>query len=191
LTFPVFLLTFSLSQPLTDFVFGSRYHGSGTILAILSLGYYVQAAFGFNGTTLTIYGRVGYTAAMNLGLAILSFALGFLLISRYGAMGAAISTCSIIVLHNIFKQVGLLLFTDVKLLDPRYVRVYVTIAIGASGMLVVQLVSDLSVIVSAVIAAAIFIATLRLNRDLLDIDKTFPELRRLPLLPQLLGKKQP
>lgn len=191
LTFPVFLLTFSLSQPLTDFIFGSRYHGSGTILAILSLGYYVQAAFGFNGTTLTIYGRVGYTAAMNLGLAILSFALGFLLISRYGAMGAAISTCSIIVLHNICKQVGLLLFTDVKLLDPRYLRVYVTIAIGASGVLVVQLVSDLSVFVSAVIAAAIFIATLRLNRDLLDIDKTFPELRRLPLLPQLLGKKKP
>jgi O-antigen/teichoic acid export membrane protein len=189
LTFPVFLLTFSLAQPLTEVLFGTRYHGSGAILAVLSLGYYIQAAFGFNGTTLTIYGRVGYTAAMNLGLALVSITLSLLLIPRYGPIGAAISTCSTIVLHNFFKQLGLLLFTDVSLMDWRYVRVYLTIAIGACGMLVVQWLTELSVIFSVLIAALIFVGTLRLNRDLLDIEKTFPELLRIPLLPLLLGRK--
>lgn len=188
LTFPVFLMTFSLAQPLTELLFGTRYHGSGALLAVLSLGYYVQAAFGFNGTTLTIYRRVGYVAAMNFGVALLSICLSLLLIPRYGAMGAAFSTCTTLIVHNIFKQVGLLLFTDVRLFDRRYLRVYLLVACGAGAMLAVQWLADLSVYLSTVVAALLFVGTLRMNRDLLDVDKTFPELLRLPLMPQLLGR---
>ncbi|MGH3035465.1 MAG: oligosaccharide flippase family protein, partial [Gaiellaceae bacterium] len=57
LSFPVFALTFSLAQPLTETLFGSRYADSATFLTLLSVGYYFNAALGFNGLTLKVYGR--------------------------------------------------------------------------------------------------------------------------------------
>src|SRR5690606_6629489 len=59
-SFPVFAVTFSLAQPVTIFLFGERYADSGIILAILSLGYYFNAALGFNNHTLRVYGVIRY-----------------------------------------------------------------------------------------------------------------------------------
>jgi O-antigen/teichoic acid export membrane protein len=188
LSFPIFLVTCSLAQPVTEFVFGVSYRESGVLLCVLSLGYYVQAAFGFNGRTLTIYGRVGYLAMMNIVVVAASLCLALFLIPRYGALGAAISTSSTLILHNIFKQVGLLLFTDVHLFDRRYLRVYLLVAVGAAGMLGVQLLTEASVFLGIGIAALLSIAMLRINRDLLNVEETFPELLRLPLMPLLLGR---
>jgi O-antigen/teichoic acid export membrane protein len=188
LTLPVFLLTFSLAGPVTEFLFGVRYEQSGVLLAVLALGYYVQAAFGFNGTTLTIYRRVRYVAAMNLGVAVTSITLSLLLIPRYGALGAAIATSTTLILHNIFKQVGLLLFTDVRLFDRRYLRIYAVVLTSAAVLLAVQSLAALPVFVAVGLAAILSLATIWLTRDLLDVERTFPELLRLPFMPRLLGR---
>jgi O-antigen/teichoic acid export membrane protein len=186
LTCPVFLLTFSLASPLTTLLFGVRYEGSGVLLGLLSLGYYVQAAFGFTGTTLTIYRRVKYVAISNLVVAFISCVLSFSLIPRYGALGAAIATSTGLILHNIAKQIGLMFFTDVRLFDRRYLRVYLLIAGGAVALLLVQWVTP-SVFVSVPLAALMSLAVLWLNRDLLDVEQTFPELLRIPFF-KLLRK---
>jgi O-antigen/teichoic acid export membrane protein len=109
LSFPVFALTFSLSGPLTETLFGARYADSSTYLTLLSLGYYFNAALGFNGLTLKVYGRLRYVVFINVVAAFVNLGLNLILIPRYGPLGAAIGTCLTLVLHNFLKQAGLLL----------------------------------------------------------------------------------
>ena len=75
---PVFLLTFSLAEPITVLLFGERYAGSAAYLAILSLGMYFNAALGFNGLTLKVIGRVRYVVILNLFAAGANVALNLL-----------------------------------------------------------------------------------------------------------------
>jgi O-antigen/teichoic acid export membrane protein len=56
ISFPVFVVTFSLAQPMTMLLFGERYANSGIVLALLSFGNYFNAALGFNTYTLRVYG---------------------------------------------------------------------------------------------------------------------------------------
>ena len=93
LSFPLFALTFSLAEPVTSTLFGERYEGSGVYLSLLSLGYYFNAALGFNGLTLKVYGRLRYIVTINILAALVNLGLNFILIPRYGALGAAIGTC--------------------------------------------------------------------------------------------------
>jgi hypothetical protein len=93
-----------------------------------------------------------------------------------------------LILHNIFKQTGLFLFTDVRLFDRRYLRVYLLVALGAGGMLAVQWFAGTSVYIGIALAAVLSIGLLRMNRDLLNVEETFPELLRLPLMPLLMGR---
>src|SRR5829696_1447387 len=57
-SFPVLVTTTAFAEPATVTMFGERYAESATILALLSVGYYVSAALGFNGVTLRIHGMV-------------------------------------------------------------------------------------------------------------------------------------
>jgi len=190
LTFPVFVASFSLGQPLTVLLFGARYEGSGTILALLALGYYFNAALGFNGTTLTIYRRVWYVSALAFVTAIFNVAINLILIPRYGALGAAIGTASSLMLHNLLKQAGLLLGTGVHVLDRRYLRVYAVIVCSTAGLWAAQHFGDLPAVVSFPLAAAVCLFVVRSNRDLLDVTETFPEMMRIPFIPLLLGKSR-
>ena len=46
LSFPVFIVTFALAGPVTVLLFGSRYADSGPILALVSVGHFLNAASG-------------------------------------------------------------------------------------------------------------------------------------------------
>ena len=188
LTFPVFIASFSLCEPLTLLLFGERYAGSGTLLALLAVGYYFNAALGFNGTTLTIYRKVWYVAALTIVAAVVNVSLNLILIPRYGALGAAIGTTSSLVLHNVLKQAGLRFGTGINVFDWRYLRVYVVIAASAAGLLAAQHFAHLPQAMSFLLAGLAFVYLIRANRDLLDVTDTFPELMRLPLIARLLGK---
>jgi O-antigen/teichoic acid export membrane protein len=188
LSFPIFVLTFSLAGPLTLLLFGARYEGSAPILAILALGYYVHAALGFNGTVLTIYRKLRFVVGLNLIVAVASIAANLVLIPRYGALGAAIATSGTLILHNVLKQAGLLLGTGINVFEWRYLRIYLIIGAGAGGLLAGHLLADVPITVSLALAAAVFLVAIRLNRELLDVRETFPELLRVPFMPWLLGR---
>ena len=91
MTFPIFIATFALADPLTEILFGQRYAASGTYLAIMSLGYYVNAALGFNATTLSAAGRVRAVVRSTASRPVISVVAGLLLIPPFGALGAAVS----------------------------------------------------------------------------------------------------
>lgn len=181
-SFPIFVLTFSLAQPITLLLFGERYEQSALLLALLSFSYYFNAALGQNGLTLKVFGMVRYIVVIN-GLAVVAnLVANVLLIPRYGALGAAIGTAGTLVLHNILKQAGLAMGTGINLFDWRYFRAYLIIIVSTFGLLFVQWLTAAPAYISIGMAVITSLIVVRTNRHLLNIEQTFPELLRLPLV---------
>lgn len=185
-SFPIFLLTFSLAEPITVLLFEERYRGSAIYLAILSIGLYFNAALGFNGLTLKVIGRVKYVVILNVAAALVNVLLNVLLIPTYGALGAAMATGVTLIAHNLFKQYGLSM-AGIEFFVWRYVRVYVSIIAATVAVLAVQVLLRPATPVVLLLAAAASIAVFVVNRRLLDVTDTFPELKRVPLLRRLVG----
>ena len=191
MTFPVFALTFSLAQPLTLLLFGDRYVQSAVLLALLSFGYYVNAALGFNSHTLRVYGKVRYIVVIDALSAVIGLGINLWLIPRYGALGAAIGTTSTLVAHKVFNHVGLFFGgTGIKLFEWGYMRVYLIIAIGTAGLLFVQWLAAPPAYVSFVLAAIVSLLIIRLNRTVFNIEEMFPELLRFPMMRWLLTDRE-
>jgi O-antigen/teichoic acid export membrane protein len=187
LTFPVFLVTSVLARPLTVLLFGQRYADSGTYLALLAVGYYFQAALGFNGLTVQVFGRLGYTVTVNVLAAGYNAGVNLLLIPRHGALGAAIGTSSALVVHNLLKQLGLRLGTGITVFDWRYARVYIVIVGAALGFLALQVLLSPPFLVGVALAGLAAAVVVGANRQMLRVGSVFPELLRVPLLRRLIG----
>lgn len=187
ITFPIFLITFSLAQPVTLLLFGERYAQSGLIMALLALGYYFNAALGFNADTLRVHGKIRYTVAIDFLAMLISLGLSLMLIPRYGALGAAIGTCGTLVLYNILNHLGLRFVTKINLFRPRYFRVYASIALGTMGLMVFQKLMSIPVYVDFFLTILISLIVLLINRNVLKIEQTFPELLRFQIVRLLFG----
>ena len=183
-TFPIFLLTFSLAEPITVLLFEERYRGSAVFLAIMSLAMYFNVALGFNGLTLKVLGRIRYVVVLNLAAVVVNVALNVALIPPLGALGAAVATGSTLIVHNVFKQAGLAL-AGVRVFEVRYLRIYGGIVMAAAAVLAIQVVARPPLLAVLAVAVAAFVALVALNRDLLDLTDTFPELARVPILRRL------
>lgn len=178
---PVFLLTFSLAEPITVLLFGERYRDSAPYLAILSLGMYFNVALGFNGLTLKVMGKLRFVVVLNLAAAAANVVLNLLLIPPFGAMGAAIATGTTLIFHNIAKQLGLLL-AGVHVFERRYVLVYACIVAAIAIVLLVQVALSPWLPLTIGLAALAFLGVVAVNRETLDLSDIFPELARVPLL---------
>lgn len=182
ISFPIFLATFALAQPLTILLFGERYAQSGLIMAVLAFGYYFNAALGFNADTLRIYGKLRLTVFIDFIAMFISVGLCLLLIPWYGAVGAAIATCGTLVMYNILNQVGLKFTTKINFFQWRYLRVYASIALGTLGLMIFQRVASPPIYIGVGLAGLISLVVLLINRSELDIEQTFPELLRFQLV---------
>jgi O-antigen/teichoic acid export membrane protein len=191
ISFPIFLLTFSLSQPLTVLLFGERYAQSGSIMAVLAAGYYFNAALGFNADTLRIYGRLRYTVMIDFISLLIGLGLNIILIPRYGAVGAAIGTCGTLVLYNILNHIGLKFATNINLFEWRYARVYLSIILGTLGLAIFQRWLALPIYVGVLFAGIISLIILWMNRAVLNVEHTFPELLRFRLVQALFTTQRP
>jgi len=182
ISFPLFVVSSTLSRPLVTFLFGERYAESAILLTLLSIGFYFSAALGFNGQTLRIFGKVRYIFSTDLFTALVSIALSLLLIPRYGALGGVISFCGTLILQNILYQVGLLLSTGVGWFSRDHLKVYGIIGLSWLGLLLMPNIS-----ISLMVAVIVSLLVIRLNRRSLEIERTFPELLRIPLMRKLFG----
>ncbi|HEX3050730.1 MAG TPA: flippase [Aggregatilineaceae bacterium] len=181
-SFPIFALTFSLAGPVTSMLYGSRYEQSALIMAMLSFGYYFNAATGQNGLTLKVMGKLRYIVTVDILAAVINLVFNLILIPRYGAIGAAVGTMSTMIIFNILKQGGLMLGTGISILDRDYFKIYVVIILAAGGLLLVQVLLSPPAIIGLIIAVLISLLVLRINRKDLDIANTFPELLRIPMV---------
>lgn len=181
LTFPLFAFTFATATPLTTLLFGARYEASGLILAIIVIGQYVQASFGFNGSTLKVLGRVKFLVLSNLGAAAVNVVLTLALVRAFGAVGAAVALSATMVIHNILKQIGLRA-AGARLFDRRYYRPFRTVAAATGGLIIARVagVTNFAVLAGAAVIASLLV--LSTARNALQIGDVFPEIRRIPLL---------
>jgi O-antigen/teichoic acid export membrane protein len=190
ISFPIFAVTFSLAQPITVLLYGSRYAHSAPILALLSLGYYFNAALGFNGLTLKVIGRVRYLVLISFATVLVSLVASLLLVPRFGAVGAGVGMMIGLIAHNVFKQAGLRLGTGVTLFEWRYFRVYLVIGLCALGLLAFQLVTSAPVYVSLIVAALAVFIVFRTTGRLLEVEEMFPEAMRFRWLEYLISGRR-
>jgi O-antigen/teichoic acid export membrane protein len=187
LSFPIFSLTFSLAKPVTETLFGARYAESATYLALLSLAYYFNAALGFNGLTLKVFGRLRYIVSINTVAALVNIGLNLVLIPRYGPLGAAIGTSSTLIVHNLLKQGGLLLGTGVRLFERKDWLVYASIVLAAGLLLAVQIILSPPAYIGFALASLASLTVVALSRRSLRAGETFPELMRFRIMRLVAG----
>ena len=185
-TFPLFVATFSFAEPLTLLLFGEEYRSSARVLAVLSLGYYVSAALGLNALTLKASGRVALVVAVDTGTAIVGVALNLVLISEYGALGAAFATSGILILQNVLVHFGLRRILDGLPVPVDHRLAYVWIAGAAGALLAVQTLLEPPVTLTILLGTIATVAVLMRNRRMLQIGDTFPEVARLPVIGKYL-----
>ena len=189
LTFPIFALTFSLSEPLTATLFGQRYEGSATYLSLLALAYYFNAALGFNGLTLKVFGKVRFIVVISIVAAIVNLGLNFALVPRYGALGAAIATSSTLIVHNVLKQWGLWKGTGIAFFEREHAPVYVSVALTAGVLFALHESIGSSIWVAVPLAALGSLIVVSTSRRILRAGETFPELARFRVIRLILGGK--
>jgi O-antigen/teichoic acid export membrane protein len=181
-SFPVFALTFASAHDLTVALFGGRYAGSAPILALLAVGYYFNAALGFNGLTLRVYGLVRYVVVISAAAAVANLGINLLLIPAFGAVGAGVGTCATLLIHNVLKQAGLRRGTGIGVFDREHLRVYGSI-VGATAVLVaLQALLAPGPPAALALVAVTSALLLWVSRDCLRVGDIFPELMRVPLL---------
>jgi O-antigen/teichoic acid export membrane protein len=187
LSFPIFAMTFALAKPLTVALFEQRYADSAVFLAIIAFGRYFDAALGFNGLTLRVFGNMKAVVGVNLVAALVNIILLLALIPPFGALGAALATGITLLVFNSLKQYALSRAVGISLFEWQYIRVYGTIIIVTAALVVEEFVFDPPLIVGLVLVGLGSLAVLFAGRHHLQIADTFPELAKLPLLRRIIG----
>lgn len=186
LTFPMMALTVPLAEPTTFILFGERYEESAPVLALLSLGYYFGAALGFNALTLATYGKLRVIVGINATAAVVNLVASVALIPRHGALGAAAANALTLVMQNVLNQVALRTL-GIPAFPRRYARVYVVVVLAALGVVAAQVVLSPPALVSPALAVIASAAVVLIARRALDVESTFPEILRVPMMRRLFG----
>jgi O-antigen/teichoic acid export membrane protein len=182
LTFPVLCVTTALADPVTVAAFGDRYSSSALYLALLSAGYYVNAALGFNGITVLMLGRLRYLTIGNLGVLAWMVGIDLLLIPPWGATGAAVAVLASVLVHNAVKQAGLGFGGGIGIFDRKHAAVVLQLMLVLAALIVVMLATRPPLAVGLVVVAFVTLVLLRLIGPALDLGAMFPELARTRVL---------
>lgn len=180
LSFPIFVLTFSLAAPVTVALFEERYRSSGIILATLALARYVDVAFGPNGQTIRMFGGVREIVIINMITAVSHIALALVLIPPLAAEGAALAVLISYVLYNLMKQYALRRVAGVPVFERTYLPIYGTIGVAAALIFVLEVTVNPPLAIAILLAAASSLIVVAFGRRSLRIAETFPELLRFP-----------
>ncbi len=181
-TFPIFALTGPFAEATIVALFNTRYSSSAGVLALLSVGYYLNSASGFNMVTLQLYGRVHFLLLVNLGAALLNIALSVALIPLYGVLGAAVSSCVTLVLQNLACQAGLRGALETAFISPGSLPAYASIAGAILTLWAVQLLWSPGIFIAVALTSAVSLSLVAVNRRLLQLSSYFPEVRKLPVV---------
>lgn len=181
-TYPIYAMTGPLAEATTVTLFDERYAGSARILAVLSLGYFVNIALGFNTYALQVCGRIRWLVGVNVLVAVGNIALCVALVPRYGAMGAAAANCIALVGQNLLNQLKLMGSIGTGFLDRSCWLCYGVMIACSVVLWGLQRALHPGILLSLVLAAMASAVVLAAGRRALQLATTFPELRRIPLL---------
>lgn len=86
-------------------IFGEDFTAASTLLIVIALGQFVNVATGSVGYILMMTGHENQARNNTLFIAVLSVVLNFVLVSRYGAMGAALTTAICLAMQNVIASI--------------------------------------------------------------------------------------
>lgn len=181
LSFPVYLVTFSFAPLVTSTLYGQTYAGSGPLLAMLAVAYFLQTSSGFNGLTLKVLGKLRYMVAIDVAAALVNLILGLALIPRWGALGAAASTAGTMILHNVLKQFGLWKHAGIVPFPNRNAALYALI-FALPLVLAFHALDPRGVWFALPLGAAAILLALWMSREALQLTAIFPELERYAVI---------
>jgi O-antigen/teichoic acid export membrane protein len=186
LTFPIFALTGPLAPATTVALFEARYAEAGSVLALLSVGYYFNVMLGFNAYTLQVCERIRYLVGVNVVVMALNIGLCFLLAPKYAATGVAAANCAALVTQNMLNQWALRRSMQTAFIDRSCVRCYLVIVACSLALWAFQLTVEPGIVMCLLAAGAASLIVLYASRSSLELTETFPELARIPMLGRLL-----
>lgn len=190
LSFPAYLIGCGFAGPVTTLIYGAEYAASAPLLAMLSFAYFVHTASGFNGLTVKVIGKLRYIVAIDLTTAAVSLVLNLLLISRWGALGAAIGMTATMLLHNLLKHFGAWKHAGISPLPPGQVSLFVLLLVLPPVLALHALIPG-GIWVAVPLGVGAVVLTIWMGWDGLRLLATFPELRRLPLIGALVRRRAP
>jgi O-antigen/teichoic acid export membrane protein len=187
LTFPILAVTTVYAARFTATTLGVRYQASGDILAVLSLGFYINAAFGFNGLSIQLLGRNRWILIANV--LTLTFLIGvtFPLVNGLGPQGAAFAVLGTCIVHNILKQMGLGFGGGIGIWQRGHALVLVQVAVLIGWLYLLEVNFSPPLWLALMSVTVVWLALLRLTRRRLRLHEVFPELRAYAVLRWLLG----
>jgi O-antigen/teichoic acid export membrane protein len=186
LTFPVLAATVAFAAPTTVTLFGERYAGSATYLAILAGAAFLNSAIGFNAEVVQVAGRVKLLAVANVVVAALDVVLVIFLARRHGALGVAIANGTALVVQNLLNQILASRTTAIRPLDRRWLRTLATVVALTGVLWAIDVTLHPHIVVAAIVTLVATLLLVRLTRDVLRPLEAFPELARIPGLRRLL-----
>ncbi|MFC6718621.1 flippase [Natrialbaceae archaeon GCM10025810] len=138
LAFPLFLTVVAFSDQIVSLFFGDEYVAGGAALAVLSVGFFTNAAVGRNRETLSALGATQLILVSNVVAFALNFVLNVVLIPPFGFMGAAAASASSYVALNVVVYAFLRYRFDITPFTRSSVRLYVglPLLIGVPCLLV-------------------------------------------------------
>lgn len=186
-TFPIFAMTGPFAPATTVTLFGERYSSSAAVLAVLSTGYYVNSALGFNMVTLQAYGKVRFLFVVNVFCAALNLALTLAFTKQHGAIGVAWANCITMVVQNLLNQAGLRTTLRTAIIDRRYFLVYTSLTAVTLLLWGIQWLWSPNFAACMVLTAVASLGLLAVNRPTLALATSFPELQRIPGLRRIIA----
>ena len=96
-----FVVLLLFGDQLVKLLFTEKYSVALSALSILGLGYFLNASFGPEGMTLQAYGKTRLLLLNSLIMLGANIVMGFILIPRYGIIGASISAGSTLVIGGL------------------------------------------------------------------------------------------
>jgi O-antigen/teichoic acid export membrane protein len=187
LTFPLFAISFTVAEPLTVLLFGSRYAAAAPILSLLAVGNFLATVPGFNGSVLRVGGYIRPLIAANIIGAATTVGVSILLIRSMGALGAGVGTAVGAVVFAVLKQVALQVSTGVPAVARGYRGPYATIAATTLMLLAARILWPDNPWILVPVAALGSLVVFASARVSLSVSDTFPEVARSRLLRAILG----
>jgi O-antigen/teichoic acid export membrane protein len=181
-TFPVLAMTVPFATQTTVFLFGEEYRSAAPLLAIMSTGYFLNVALGFNGLMLQTLGRIRYVATFNVAASVLNILLCLWLIPTAGAGGAAVANAVALIALNLAVQAALTRHSGVGMLPRGQAYAFASLLVAVGSLLAVQAVWDPPFALAVLAATGATAILFAVHRDTLRLTDTFPVLRQLPLL---------
>jgi O-antigen/teichoic acid export membrane protein len=186
-SFPAFALAFAFPEPLIALFFGDRYLPMAPALALLAVGFYLNAALGFNALLLRIMGRVRFTVTVDVATTLVGIAVAYPLIQAWSATGAAAAVTSTLVAQNVAYQLGLRRERGLRAADGRFTSVYVALLLGTAVLWLAGATIHPGLLPAVALTGIVSLAIFLVSRASLQIGEIFPELRRVRLARWLVG----